>query len=690
MTKRTIIFILLLALALGVALPAAAETDPVCLSYAVTVPAGREAAADHLRDGDPRTRLTLTAGQTLTVTWTSEAGGVLLEWFDIGYHVDIAFFSEEGRSVSQSHFDKVPYRQYLSASGARKMVITVSRGSIASLCELKVLSPGQVPDCLTRTEPVDLMLVLSGVSDELDLLGGLLPLYAGEHGIKTAVVFVGRDDGNQVQEAFRAFEAMGLDVIPLFLQREDHLTWNINKLPSLWREGQLREEFVRLLSTYQPKVVVTTDPADTFSPVRVSYTGKLLVDTVAKRARTARLPLQKLYHLSKKRATAVDCTVPLAVYGGRTALEVAEMGYAQYRSEASFRAVIPERPRFTLAYTTVGEDEQCDDLFEHIDTGSLIAYQAPTPAPTATPSPIPTPTPTPASTDTPAPAKAADSEAVYFRQEGEPAEVVVSDYDQGHWEYRSDILSVIIDRVLTREKENHPYCKYVAHVRMREVNSFRSGVSARYDIAMAIESPWRLARNYRAVLAVTGDNINNADISFKGILIRSGILYADNGGDDTMVIGDDMTMRVYHRREVLGLDLLDSGVLASYSFGPILVENGQVNPNAGKHRVFKENPRCGVGMVEPGHFVVIVSDGRDPDRAYGYTLQEFAQVFANEGVQIAYNLDGGSSAAMVFMGEAVNRHTVGGKQRSWADCLMWGYSRLVPSPTDPIYHNGNS
>lgn len=265
---------------------------------------------------------------------------------------------------------------------------------------------------------------------------------------------------------------------------------------------------------------------------------------------------------------------------------------------------------------------------------------------------------------------------------------MVVDYDQGHWEYRSDILSVIIDRELTRERQNHPYCKYVAHVRMRDVNCFRTAVSSRYEIAMANEVPWRMARSYRAVLAITGDNINNADISMKGVLIRNGILYADNGGDDTMVIGDDLTMRVYHAREVSGLDLLDSGVVASYSFGPILVENGQVNPNVGKHRVARENPRCGVGMIEPGHFIVIVSDGRDARRAYGYTLDEFAKLFADRGAQVAYNLDGGSSAAMVFMGEHVNWHSAD-PQRTWADALIWGYSRLVPNVTAPITHTGD-
>ena len=261
------------------------------------------------------------------------------------------------------------------------------------------------------------------------------------------------------------------------------------------------------------------------------------------------------------------------------------------------------------------------------------------------------------------------------------------DYTNGHWEYRSDILSVIIDRENTTEKNDHPYVKYIAHVRMRQINSFRSAVASRHDIAIANEPPWRMARNYRAVLAVTGDNINNADTTFKGILIRSGILYSDQAGAATMVINDDLTMSVYHPREVSGLDLLDSGVLASYSFGPILVENGKVNPDADKHFVAKENPRCGVGMVEPGHFVVIVTDGRDYRRAYGYTMGEFAQVFADQGVQIAYNLDGGSSAAMVFMGEHVNWHSAD-PQRTWADALVWGYSRLVPSVTDPVHHSG--
>ena len=108
MTKRTIILILLLALTLGVALPAAAQMDPAAPRYTATVPQGREAAAAHLWDGDPRTRLTLTAGQSLTVEWTEEAEGVLLQWFDVKYPVSISFFSADGALLFQNDYDSVP------------------------------------------------------------------------------------------------------------------------------------------------------------------------------------------------------------------------------------------------------------------------------------------------------------------------------------------------------------------------------------------------------------------------------------------------------------------------------------------------------------------------------------------------------------------------------------------------------
>jgi len=102
-----------------------------------------------------------------------------------------------------------------------------------------------------------------------------------------------------------------------------------------------------------------------------------------------------------------------------------------------------------------------------------------------------------------------------------------------------------------------------------------------------------------------------------------------------------------------------------FSLDPVLVSDGAVNPGAADHRLSRRSGACtGIGMVEPGHFVTIVADGRQPGYSVGMLLDEFARLFVDEGCAFAYNLDGGVSACMVFMGEQINRH---GDKRAGTD-----------------------
>ena len=70
-----------------------------------------------------------------------------------------------------------------------------------------------------------------------------------------------------------------------------------------------------------------------------------------------------------------------------------------------------------------------------------------------------------------------------------------------------------------------------------------------------------------------------------------------------------------------------------------------------KHWLYKTNPRVGIGMVEPGHFIVVVGGYRsdNPRANLGWTLVEFADLMEGLGCQQAYNVDGGVSANMIFM-----------------------------------------
>ncbi len=284
----------------------------------------------------------------------------------------------------------------------------------------------------------------------------------------------------------------------------------------------------------------------------------------------------------------------------------------------------------------------------------------------------------------------------YYRQASDPAEVVVTDAENGHWEYKTDTLSIIIDRTIVTEPKLNRI--YTADIRMREEDAFRTVQAAENRNGMGSIHPWVLARDGQCVLMVTGDNLIQSDTMYKGTIIRGGIVFQNRKAVGSMAMYPDLTMHLIAANSMDADELLMDGARDVFSFGPVLVSDGVVNEAAGQHRLSRRNnPRTGLGMIEPGHYIVIVVDGRQPDYSVGMLLDEFAQLFVDHGCKVAYNLDGGVSACMVFMGEQLNRH--GNKrvgtyedsyQRRIPDGLVWGYSEQVPDSDDPIYNTGTS
>ena len=304
-----------------------------------------------------------------------------------------------------------------------------------------------------------------------------------------------------------------------------------------------------------------------------------------------------------------------------------------------------------------------------------------TPSPTAVPTPAPTETPSPEPTEEPTPEPTPDPDDAYFLSgDGEEFEL---DWDNGHWWYKSSTLAIDIREVHTTQQEGKPLVYYVADIRMREYSSYRSGVRTPV-------MPWVYARLENAVLAITGDNLIDAEKELKGCLIRQGKFYFNSGKSETLVI-KGMELSVLPMFGASERVLMDHGVRDTYGFGPTLVENGAISDVQKNHHVDHPNPRCGIGMVEPGHWVAIATEGRQYDFSYSITLDFFAQMFIDYGCTVAFNMDGGSSVGIVFMGEALNRHYKPGTvdiQRKWTDALLFGYSEQIPSPDTPTIHDG--
>ena len=177
-----------------------------------------------------------------------------------------------------------------------------------------------------------------------------------------------------------------------------------------------------------------------------------------------------------------------------------------------------------------------------------------------------------------------------------------------------------------------------------------------------------------AVFAVNGDYYGARD---SGYVIRNGYLYRDEASDrEALVIYPDGSFEVVREEDISAQELLDKGAYHVLSFGPGLVTDGEVDidPEYDTGKASTENPRTAIGVIEPLHYVFVVTDGRGSG-SEGLTVQELAELMVELGAQCAYNLDGGGSSTMYFNGEVINDPGSGkgkSKERSVSDIVYIG------------------
>lgn len=201
---------------------------------------------------------------------------------------------------------------------------------------------------------------------------------------------------------------------------------------------------------------------------------------------------------------------------------------------------------------------------------------------------------------------------------------------------------------------------YVADIRIEDPETLRTAFSqnsyGRNITAVSSDT----AESVGAVLAVNGDNYGSRE---RGYVIRNGVLYRELAASDQedLVIWSDGSFSIIREAEISARELLEQGAWQVFSFGPGLLEEGELLVDARDEvdRAKTSNPRTALGQIGEDHYVLVVSDGRS-DESEGLSLYELAQFLQQLGVQTAYNLDGGGSSTMVFLGQVVNR-PVGGR-----------------------------
>ncbi len=227
--------------------------------------------------------------------------------------------------------------------------------------------------------------------------------------------------------------------------------------------------------------------------------------------------------------------------------------------------------------------------------------------------------------------------------------------------YSSPDLSITVNEV---NDGNVTY--YVADIYVRDITCFQTALASDTYGSGFRDSITGMAALKGALLAVNGDYYGNTS---EGVVIRNGTIYRANPTDcDVCVLYWDGTMKVMPGSAFSVEEAVENGAWQAWTFGPALLDsNGEILTEfASPSRIISANPRTAIGYYEPGHYCLVVVDGRG--ESAGITLPQLSRLFHSLGCTAAYNLDGGNSSIMVWGNEVINNPSGGGRESS--DALL--------------------
>lgn len=584
-----------------------------------------------------------------------------------------------------------------------RLAVTSEKKTALRINDLFVLSEGDLPDWVQVWQPTeekaDILFLSTHPDDELIFFGGAIPTYAVEQQRKVVVAYFTRSNTTRSSELLNGLWHMGVRTYPVIGNFKDSYAKNLKAAyKTAGGKGKVNEWIVGLYRQYKPEVVVTQDTNGEYGHKQHMMIADAAQNCIALAANEDEFTastiaygtwqVKKLYlHLYPENQITFDWTVPLKSMNGATGIELAEEAYTLHKTQASSGMSVTETGTkydnrvFGLAFTTVGEDVRKDDFLENI-------YDAPGSYDAAANNVEATPAPTEV------PAYMAHMPALNAKGFLDEGEYIYSSEDEGLWIYVSQTSKVIIQRKYDATQpltwfEADLYGDLDAGEMLRTVqNDPEKMGKVRVD---ATET----AKKHNVVFAMNTDYytyrvaVNNN--RHTGIVIRDGrILYDDPYTEkqvtnsmfpnlDMLAFMPDGSLKVYHGWEKTAQEFIDEGVQTVYSFGPYLLLDGKVSERAYANNENK-NPRCAIGMVEPGHYVAIMCEGR-LKRSAGVTISYLAKMMRAKGCQVAFNMDGGQTAVMVFMGKQLNQIGAydGGKtnSRPTSEVLGFGTSEQV-------------
>lgn len=233
--------------------------------------------------------------------------------------------------------------------------------------------------------------------------------------------------------------------------------------------------------------------------------------------------------------------------------------------------------------------------------------------------------------------------------------------------YSSSDISIIVSKK-TEGSGSDTVTYYVADIYVANIKCLQSGFADNTYGVGYTENVLSMDKTLNAILAINGDYYGNGG---NGVVIRNGEAYrTTTSNSDVCVLYYNGTMKTFSAEEFDVQQAIADGAYQAWCFGPELLDasgSSMTSFTADGH-VMDINPRSAIGYYEPGHYCLVLVDGRQNGYSKGMTLTQLSSVFEKLGCKQAYNLDGGKSSEMTFNNALVNNPCDGGREVS--DCIL--------------------
>ena len=244
-------------------------------------------------------------------------------------------------------------------------------------------------------------------------------------------------------------------------------------------------------------------------------------------------------------------------------------------------------------------------------------------------------------------------------------EFIYENEQDGLWIYLSPTLQVEIRR---QQDVRIPLIWFETDIRTRGEERFRTVMTDPEHPGKKYRFPYDIARDEGFVLGFSDDFYAERMKKKEtvGIIIREGQIVSSRTARkrtshlpnlDMMIQYPDGRLEVCECTEYTAEELLEKGALNVFSFGPILIRDGEIDGKMYGSYYRSIEPRHALGMIEPGHYLLLSVQGRRND-SKGTMLQRVAEMMKERGAVQALNLDGGNTMALVFCGKMLNKEAV--------------------------------